>query len=523
MVMDEIKESIGKTKAGDIESFGTVVLRFQDMVLGFAYSILKDLQLAEDAAQEAFLTAYLNLDSLRDVDSLPGWLRQIVFTKCNRITRRKELPSVDPQNVQMASTDPTPDEVHETTETRRIVAAVLGDLPPRSQQALALFYISGLSYDGVAELLEVPVSTVKKRLHDGRKLMKERLKAMTETEFHQLRLSRSDEFSRKTLNTIRAAIDSIATGDVPRLEGLVRQHPALIEAAGFDDATQGSYFHGATLLHYVAGNPTDNPISPRVCDIARVLLRAGADPNAQTYTGNNTPLCLVASGSAAREAGVQKELLEVLIDTGADVNAHDGLATYAALIHGETEAAATLHQHGARLDLRFAAGLGIIEKMESFFIEEGELRPGARSSHQRRPYYERSILRGGQVVPHKGTDRETVEEDELPTMTNYEILVEAFAYAIINRQLEAAQILLDRGVDIDAMPARCHGGGQTPLHFACGSIARGGVGTVEFLMERGSDLTIRDCGPAGATPLQWAIHNGHSEIVGYLKSWSDLS
>ena len=94
-------------------------------------------------------------------------------------------------------------------------AKALGSLPERSQQALALFNISGLSYEAVSELLGVPVSTVKKRLHDGRTLMKERIMEMTEDGFEQLRLSRSEEFSRKTLDTIQTAVESIAVGDVP--------------------------------------------------------------------------------------------------------------------------------------------------------------------------------------------------------------------------------------------------------------------------------------------------------------------
>ena len=83
--MDEIKRSIEQTKAGDINAFGVIVTRFQDMALGYALSILHDLQLAQDAAQEAFIAAYLNLDSLRDPQSLPAWLRRIVFTQCTRI------------------------------------------------------------------------------------------------------------------------------------------------------------------------------------------------------------------------------------------------------------------------------------------------------------------------------------------------------------------------------------------------------------------------------------------------------
>jgi RNA polymerase sigma factor (sigma-70 family) len=159
-VVEEIRESIDKTRAGDIDAFGTIVLCFQDMALGYAYSILKDLQIAEDAAQEALLVAYLNLGSLRDAEGLPGWLRRIVFTQCTRITRKKSVPTINLEDVQVAASDPVPEAIHESAEARRIVAA-LKRLPERLQRALALFYILGLSHSDVAGILDVHLSMVK--------------------------------------------------------------------------------------------------------------------------------------------------------------------------------------------------------------------------------------------------------------------------------------------------------------------------------------------------------------------------
>ena len=454
--MDEIRRSIELTRAGEIEAFGMIVTRFQDMALGYAYSILKDLQLAEDAAQEAFIAAYLNLDSLRDPERIAAWLRRIIFTQCTRIMRRKRPASIDPQTVELESTDVRPDQLLEAAQERRVVTAALASLPDRSQEVLALFYISGHSYAVVADLLRVPMSTVKKRLHDGRKLMKQRMAEMAEDEFRQLRPSRSAQFSTATLEAIRSVLAAMVEGDVPRLEALLRHHPALVESSGFDDAEEGTYFHGASLLHYVSGNPTDHPVPKNACEIASALLRAGADPNSMTDVGNNTPLCLVASGRAAREAGVQIALLETLIEGGAKVDASEGLAMYAALIHGETEAAAALHAHGARLDLRFAAGLGKIDLMQSFLAEDGTLKSVARWSHRRRPYYERGV-----GVPPGVAG----EQSELPDMTDAEILAEALAYAVVNRQLEAMRWLLDHGVDPNVKPARFHGG-QRVLHLS---------------------------------------------------------
>lgn len=84
-------------------------------------------------------------------------------------------------------------------------------------------------------------------------------------------------------------------------------------------------------------------------------------------------------------------LLEVLIESGADVHANAGMPIYNALIHGETEAAATLHVHGAGVDLRSAAGLGLVDDMAMFFTADRTLETDARRGNARRPYFERRI------------------------------------------------------------------------------------------------------------------------------------
>jgi DNA-directed RNA polymerase specialized sigma24 family protein len=76
------------------EAFGELVARFQDMAFGCAYAVLRDFYLAEDAAQEAFITAWQSLHQLRTPEAFPGWLRRVVLTRCNRLTRGKRLQIV---------------------------------------------------------------------------------------------------------------------------------------------------------------------------------------------------------------------------------------------------------------------------------------------------------------------------------------------------------------------------------------------------------------------------------------------
>jgi len=80
---------VSKTCSGDLKAFEEIVGRFQDMAYGYAYSILKDFHLAEDASQEAFIEAYQQLPRLSNRKAFPGWFRRIVFKYCDRILRQK--------------------------------------------------------------------------------------------------------------------------------------------------------------------------------------------------------------------------------------------------------------------------------------------------------------------------------------------------------------------------------------------------------------------------------------------------
>jgi DNA-directed RNA polymerase specialized sigma24 family protein len=90
-------------------AFGELVVRFQDMVYGYAYAILGEAHLAQDAAQEAFIAAYQNLSQLREPKAFPGWLRRIVFTRCNRLTRGQRAQEQSLETVpHLSSGQPTP-------------------------------------------------------------------------------------------------------------------------------------------------------------------------------------------------------------------------------------------------------------------------------------------------------------------------------------------------------------------------------------------------------------------------------
>jgi RNA polymerase sigma factor (sigma-70 family) len=178
------------------EAFGELVKRFQDMAYGYAYAILRDFDLAQDAAQETFISAYRNLGRLRDPKAFPSWLRRIVMTQCNRLRRGKHLFA---QSIEAApdivSDRPDPAAAAEDRELKDKVLDAIKGLPKHERMVTTLFYINGYSQSEIAGFLDVPLTTVKKRLQYSRERLKERMLDMVRDNLQEKRPSKDDRFS----------------------------------------------------------------------------------------------------------------------------------------------------------------------------------------------------------------------------------------------------------------------------------------------------------------------------------------
>lgn len=173
--MAELSRLVEMSREGDLDAFGELVRRFQDMAHGYAYSVLGDFHLAQDAAQEAFVDAYDKMGALREPAAFPGWFRRIVFKHCDRVVRRKAVATVPlEEGVHVAQPHPGRSELHE-----KVLDAVR-NLPERQREATTLYYINGYSQNEIADFLEVPVTTVRKRLQRSRETLKERMMGMVE-------------------------------------------------------------------------------------------------------------------------------------------------------------------------------------------------------------------------------------------------------------------------------------------------------------------------------------------------------
>jgi hypothetical protein len=235
--------------------------------------------------------------------------------------------------------------------------------------------------------------------------------------------------------TFEAAVAAIDAGDTAALRDLP---PPLMHARlenGRDD-----YFARPYLLWFVAENPIRTGTLPaNIAEVTRVLLERGAE-------GRDYALALVVSGQVPRECGVQLELIDVLVDAGADQNCLDP-----ALAHRENAAALRLLERGARETLVASVCLG-------------------------RPY---------------SLDGTTPEERQV-----------AFAGAALHGRVDALRELLTAGVNINAFNPEGWHAHSTALHSAVDS---GNVEAMRLLAAAGADLTIEDK-LFHSTPRGWALY-----------------
>lgn len=253
----ELELLIGRARSGDLEAYGQIVRQYQEMAYGCAYSILGDSHLAQDAAQEAFVEAHRKLADLRLAAAFPGWFRRVVVKHCDRLTRRKSIPTVPLDAVaETASSGMTPADAVEMEETKRMVLEAVRRLPEGERMVIMLFYIKGYSQKEVADFLEVPATTVNNRLHAARKRLKERMIEVVDKTLKSVPLA--EDFADVVVRMVasdgdlRRAVELMPSGsfqsvaEAQEKEIFVVGNEGQVESAGHLGTT--SFVIGSTVL-----------------------------------------------------------------------------------------------------------------------------------------------------------------------------------------------------------------------------------------------------------------------------------
>jgi RNA polymerase sigma factor (sigma-70 family) len=188
--MDE-SALIHSAQRGDLDSFNTLVLAYQDMLFNTALRILGDDELAADATQDAFISAFRSINTYRG-GSFKAWLLRTVTNTCYDELRRKKRRPTTPLEPDSADgeemdaprwlADPalTPEQSAEAVELEHAIQHCLDNLPMEFRTVVVMADLQGLDYSDVAVAVRAPLGTIKSRLARARLRLRECLQGFRE-------------------------------------------------------------------------------------------------------------------------------------------------------------------------------------------------------------------------------------------------------------------------------------------------------------------------------------------------------
>ncbi|HSH24367.1 MAG TPA: RNA polymerase sigma factor SigW [Massilibacterium sp.] len=180
------KHIIKKVKKGDHQAFAELVELYKTRVYYVCYRLLGNKEEAEDAAQETFLKVFTSIDQFDLSKKFSTWLFRIATnTSIDRLRKKKPAYSLDAEmknedgqtmSQQLKAETKTPEENVETKEVQEWVQEAIQSLPTKYRTVISLKYINELSLKEISEILDIPVATVKTRLHRGREALRKKLR-----------------------------------------------------------------------------------------------------------------------------------------------------------------------------------------------------------------------------------------------------------------------------------------------------------------------------------------------------------
>ena len=182
---------VQSAQSGDLDSFNTLILHYQDRVFNTALRILGDEDIAQDAAQEAFISAFRSIATFRG-GSFKAWLLRTVTNACyDELRRQKRRPTtpLEPETNDgeemdsprwLADPNMTPSEQFEADELEHAIKHCLDTLPVDFRTVVVLADVQGMDYSEVATAARVPLGTIKSRLARARLRLRECLRGFEE-------------------------------------------------------------------------------------------------------------------------------------------------------------------------------------------------------------------------------------------------------------------------------------------------------------------------------------------------------
>ncbi|GAF65210.1 RNA polymerase sigma factor SigW [Alkalihalobacillus trypoxylicola] len=181
-----VKRLIKEVRKGDEQAFAELVELYKDKVYQVAYRMVGNPYEAQDVAQEAFLRSYMNIDQFDINRKFSTWIFRIATNVAiDRLRKKKpdyylqeEVKGSDGLTLesQIAADEELPEDQVVKLEMQEWIQDEINRLPPKYRTVVILKYMEDLSLKEISEILDMPVSTVKTRIHRGREALRKRMK-----------------------------------------------------------------------------------------------------------------------------------------------------------------------------------------------------------------------------------------------------------------------------------------------------------------------------------------------------------
>ncbi len=176
---------VKRVQRGDVSAYNILVIKYQHKVAQIISKFVGNSADVNDVAQEAFIKAYKAINNFRGESSFYTWLYRIVVnaakTYLESNSKRKnhidvdseEFQSIDSQGV--LTSRESPDKIIESQELQQVILSAMNELPEELRQAIMLREVEGMTYEDMADLLQIPIGTVRSRIFRARQFIEERM------------------------------------------------------------------------------------------------------------------------------------------------------------------------------------------------------------------------------------------------------------------------------------------------------------------------------------------------------------
>ncbi|MBW5448205.1 RNA polymerase sigma factor SigW [Cohnella sp. CFH 77786] len=172
-------------RKGDQRAFAEIVSLYKDKLYHLAYRMTGNRQEAEDVVQDTFLRVFKNLERYDENQKFSTWIYRIATNQCiDRLRKRRNVYSLDAESsdhegldgyAMMPSDERTPESELIQSETQRLIHQAIETLPVKYKSVMVLRYLQDLSLQEISEVLDMPVTTIKTRVHRGREFLRKKL------------------------------------------------------------------------------------------------------------------------------------------------------------------------------------------------------------------------------------------------------------------------------------------------------------------------------------------------------------